>query len=67
MKMEMSMSSKKIVNKFIMSLPEKYRWSLHNLVAHPMSEIVHLCGYTDLGNKIHDYTIPDHEEGQGRG
>jgi len=48
------------LNKIIMNLPERYRWSLHNLVAHPLSEIVHLCGYTDLGNKIHDYTIPDH-------
>ena len=50
-----------------MRLPEKYRWSLHNLVAHPLSEIVYLCGFEETSNKIHDYTIPDHEEGQGRG
>ena len=56
----------KLIN-IIAKLPERYRWSLHNLVAHPLSEIVHLCGYTDLGNKIHDFTIPDHEEVQDRG
>ena len=61
------MNIKSKLNKVIMAFPERYRWSLHNLIAHPLSEIVHLCGYTDLGNKIHDYTIPDHEEGQGRG
>lgn len=55
------------INSLIMSLPERYRWSLHNLVAHPLSEIVHLIGYTDLGNKIHDCTIPKHKEGDGRG
>ena len=61
------MNIKLKLNKLIMTLPERYQWSLHNLIAHPLSEIVHLCGYTDLGNKIHDYTIPEHEEGQGRG
>lgn len=40
-------------------LPERFQWSVHNLIAHPMSEIVHLCGYTDVGNKIHDITIPE--------
>jgi hypothetical protein len=48
-------------------LPERYQWTLHNLVAHPISEVVHLAGYTELGNRLHDMTIPQHEPGTGRG
>jgi len=59
--------SKSLLNKFIMKLPKKYRWSVHNLVAHPVSEVAYLCGFENLSNKIHDYTVPDHEEGTGRG
>ena len=59
--------SKTVVNKLIMSLPERYRWTFHNLVAHPVSEVAYLCGFENLSNKIHDYTVPDHEENTGRG
>lgn len=49
---------KKIINK----LPKKYRWTIHNLIAHPLMEIVHILGATELGNKIHDITAPSDEE-----
>ena len=48
-------------------LPERFHWSLHNIVAHPLSEIFWQFGFEDLGNKIHDITIPVHEQGTGRG
>lgn len=48
---------KKIINK----LPEKYKWTIHNLIAHPISEIIHLLGNTNLAAKIHDCTIPDED------
>ena len=35
-----------------------FRWSFHNLIAHPLSEIVHLIGFTNLSDKIHNNTIP---------
>ena len=35
-----------------------FKYTLHNLVAHPLMEILHLCGWTELGNKIHDMTLP---------
>jgi len=52
---------------FLGKLPEHFQWTLHNLVAHPLSEIVHLVGLTKLSNLIHDYTVPEHEQGTGRG
>lgn len=44
-----------------------FRWSFHNLIAHPLSEIIHLFGFTEAGNKLHDWSIPEHEPEQGRG
>ena len=45
---------KTIINK----LPGKYQYSIHNLIAHPLMELTHICGYTELGNKIHEATLP---------
>lgn len=61
-------------------------WPMHNLVAHPVSEVSHQLGaalhrlaahFSDaymqddardtLGNRLHDATLPTHEEGTGRG
>lgn len=42
-------------------------WALHNIIAHPLSEILYWIGFDDLGNWIHDHTVPEHEEGTGRG
>ena len=36
----------------------KFNYTIHNLIAHPVMEILHLIGFTELGNKIHDITLP---------
>lgn len=46
---------------------EHFKWSFHNLIAHPMSEIVYLLGFEKLSNWVHDASIPEHDEGTGRG
>ena len=60
-------------------LPKPLHWTLHNMIAHPTSEIFWLGGYVLLqkfdrgsslirfGNLIHDITIPYHQRGEGRG
>ena len=45
----------------------RYKWTIHNVIAHPLSEVFHLLGHSQLDNKIHDITIPQHVRGQGRG
>jgi hypothetical protein len=45
----------------------RFKWVLHNVVAHPLSEVFFQLGYERLGNKIHDITIPYHQRGEGRG
>lgn len=43
------------------------RWAIHNLIAHPVSEILHWLRLGDLGNRLHDRTLPAHAPGTGRG
>lgn len=39
-------------------LPEKYRWTLHNIVAHPLAEILFHLGFVQASGTLHDLTIP---------
>lgn len=39
-------------------MKKKYAYTIHNLIAHPLMEILHLLGFTELGDKIHDSTLP---------
>ena len=55
-------------------LPRRYKWTIHNLIAHPLSEILYQAGVSlkassleKLGNRVHDFTIPEHQEETGRG
>jgi len=48
------------VNKFLSRLGP-FKWSLHNILGHPLSEIMHLIGFEQASNWIHDTTMPDHE------
>ena len=53
--------------KLILMVPPRFRWTLHNMVAHPLSEILFQVGAERAGNYVHDITVPDHERGTGRG
>jgi hypothetical protein len=48
-------------------LPERWRWTVHNLVAHPLSEVLFQVGFRRWSDLIHDVTVPAHEPGTGRG
>lgn len=49
-------------------------WAVHNLVAHPVSQLLwwcSLCGVLHpvaaLGDWLHDVTVPVHDPEEGRG
>ena len=46
-------------------------WPVHNLIAHPLSEIVYWFTWwkwgDDLSGWVHDVTVPPHKKGTGRG
>ena len=48
-------------------LPGRFQWTAHNLIAHPLSEVLFQVGLRKLSDKVHDITVPDHEAGTGRG
>lgn len=48
-------------------LPERWQWTLHNVIAHPLSELLYQVGLEAMGHKVHDATIPIHIRGTGRG
>ena len=65
-----------LIDLFYQTLPPLYQnWFVHNMLGHPMSEIVyHLARRRmdddkarDLSGWVHDLTIPPHEPGTGRG
>ena len=39
-------------------LPERFRWTLHNLVAHPLSEVLYQLGARRASDAVHDRTVP---------
>lgn len=52
----------------------EFWWAVHNLVAHPLSQILwwlSLCGVlrpiARTGDWLHDVTIPAHSPEEGRG
>ena len=46
------------MKKLIDKLPRKFKYTIHNCIGHPMSEICYLIGMDNLGVKIHDGTLP---------
>lgn len=35
-----------------------FKWTLHNVLAHPIAEIFWLLNLKSIGNWIHDITVP---------
>ena len=52
------------MRKFVSKLG-RFNYTIHNLIAHPLMEVLHLVGLSDLGDKVHDATLPlQHSEDQ---
>lgn len=57
----------KVMKKLLALLPERFLWTPHNLIAHPLSEILYQLGFKKLSDIVHDSTIPSHPPEKGRG
>lgn len=40
-------------------LLKRFSWTLHNMVAHPLSEILKLGGFRRAADWVHDATVPE--------
>jgi hypothetical protein len=47
-------------------LPERFQWTLHNLVGHPVSELLFQVGLQELSGRVHDRTMPADEGSRRR-
>jgi len=54
-------------NPLFARFPERFQWTFHNVVAHPLSEVLFQIGFEDAGNLLHDWSVPQHDPGTGRG
>lgn len=45
-------------------LPERWQWTLHNLVGHPLSEVLFQVGLRRWSEYIHDITTPTTRPGE---
>lgn len=50
-----------MIQRLLARLPNRFRWTLHNLVAHPLSEIAYQLGFHAASKSIHDSTAPKEE------
>lgn len=50
-----------MIQKLINKLPKRFQWAPHNLLAHPIMELLHQLGFHNLSEKIHNITIPEEE------
>ena len=56
-----------MIRRIIAALPLRIRWAPHNLIAHPLSEVLYQLGFEAASNALHDLTVPEHVQGEGRG
>ena len=57
--MNNNLAKRAVGNPLFARLPERFQWTAHNLIAHPLSEILFQIGLGDWGDRLHDWTIPE--------
>ena len=50
--------------RLLAQLPDRFQWSLHNIVAHPLSEALFQVGLQELSEKVHDLSAPEPATGR---
>ena len=56
-----------LLPRLLAKLPERFRWTAHNVVAHPLSELLFQVGLRRWSDAVHDLTIPGDKPGTGGG
>lgn len=47
------------MKKILAALPARYRWAVHNIVGHPVAEVLKQVGLGRAADWIHDGTAPE--------
>jgi hypothetical protein len=41
---------------------KRFRYTFHNIIGHPLMEILNLCGMEHFGTMVHDITLPEEQD-----
>ncbi len=47
-----------MIRDLLAKLPERFQWTLHNCVAHPLHEMLFQLGMRNWAHRVHDATVP---------
>jgi hypothetical protein len=47
-----------MIQNFLSCLPDRFKMTLHNVIGHPVSELLGLFGFTEMSTAVHDGTLP---------
>jgi len=47
-----------MIQSFLARMPDRFKMTLHNVVGHPVSELLFLFGFTEAAAAVHDRTLP---------
>jgi hypothetical protein len=47
-----------MIQNFLSRLPDRFKMTLHNVVGHPVSELLFLFGFIKMSTAVHDGTLP---------
>lgn len=47
------------------NLKLRFWWAVHNIIAHPLYEVLSWVGVKRVGEWFHDWTLPEHDHVNG--
>ena len=50
--------------RLLAQLPDRFQWTVHNVLAHPISEVLFQVGFQELAEQVHDLSAPEPATGR---
>ena len=50
--------------RLLAQLPDRFQWTVHNVLAHPISEVLFQVGFQELSEQVHDLSAPEPATGR---
>jgi hypothetical protein len=48
-----------MLKRLVGGLPVRFRWTIHNVIAHPLSEVLFQLGLVGMSDWVHDNSSPE--------
>ena len=50
--------------RLLAQLPDRFQWTVHNVLAHPISEVLFQVGFQELSEQVHDLSATEPATGR---